>query len=300
VTSAPPSPLTLDRAAHLRPELNDLRGRFNRPGSVLVPVWRNKNLIAPGRPARPALLAAAQAGQLLETAGAMVWLGLLGDADCFALDLHPSEQTLEDPALDSAGEFNDLRMVGSLLKRQDAELLAYARGMLCWHRHHRFCPSCGSKTHRREGGHLRVCAGCNEKLFPRTDPAVMALVTHGQRCLLARQPTFPEGMYSVLAGFVEPGESLEDAVRREVAEEVGLSITDIRYVRSQPWPFPSSLMLGFAADAEHDEIRLGQQEELEDARWFTREQIRSPSAFFIPPPFSLANQLISKFLDGTL
>ncbi len=300
MTLAQPSLLNLDRAAHLREGLeDDLGARLGRPESLLVPVWRNKNLIAPGRPARPALLPASQAGQLLEPAGAMVWLGLLGGADCFAIDLHPSEQTLENPVLSSAGEFNDLRLVGSLLRQQDAELLAYARGMLCWHRHHPFCPRCGGKTKSQQGGHLRVCAGCEEKLFPRTDPAVMALVTHQQRCLLARQPAFPEGMYSVLAGFVEPGENLEDAVRREVAEEVGLTITDVRYVRSQPWPFPSSLMLGFTAEAEHDEIELVQQE-LEDARWFTREQIRSPEAFFIPPPFSLANQVITKLLDSTL
>jgi len=287
----------LDRAAHLRQSSTTLADALRSEATQIVPVWRNRNLIAKGRPARPVLLSATDASGLIQAGGALVWLGLLDDAHCFALDVSPSEDTLRKPILADAGEFNDLRMVGTLLAAEDAELLAYARGMLHWHRHHQHCARCGARTTSIDGGHVRHCAPCDKKHFPRTDPAVMALVLHEDSCLLARQPSFPQGMYSVLAGFVEPGESLEQAVIREVHEEVGLSVGEVRYLKSQPWPFPSSLMLGFVAFATDENIRID-DDELEDARWFTRAQIRSPDSLFIPPPYSLANQLISAFLDS--
>jgi NAD+ diphosphatase len=145
---------------------------------------------------------------------------------------------------------------------------------------------------------VRACTSCGEKVFPRTDPAIMSLVTRGDRLLLARQPSWPKGMFSVLAGFVEPGETLEQAVARETAEEVGVSVSEIHYLRSQPWPFPCSLMIGFRAEAESDRFRVD-GEEIEEARWLTREELRNPEGFFIPPPFSLAHQLIGWFLAGT-
>ena len=283
-----------DRAAHLRKGLDDLGPTLEEPGTVWIPLWRNRNLIASGRPTRPAMLTSKRAAPLVELAQRIVWLGRLGEADCLAVELDPGDETPKHPLLSETGEFNDLRLIGSLLRRGDVELLAYARGMLYWHRHHRFCAGCGKPTKPRQGGHQRICEGCSKEHFPRTDPAIMSLVCHEDRCLLARQASFPSGMYSVLAGFVEPGESLEDAVARETLEEVGLEVTDIRYERSQPWPFPASLMLGFTARAVSEQIQL--DDELEDARWFTADQLRSPDGFFIPPPYSLANVLIRRFL----
>jgi len=287
----------VDRAAHLRSNDGELERFLTDPESLIIPVWRNKSLLAKGRPSRPALVRRGDAQGLLEGSGAIVWLGLCDGTPVFAVDVDPGEATVD--LLSHIGEFSDLRMIGSLLQRAEAELLAYARGMLHWHRHSRFCPRCGDVTLSGEGGHVRTCGKCERKHFPRTDPAVMALVIHGNRCLLARQPAFPDGMYSVLAGFVEPGETLEQAVTREVLEEVGLDVERLVYLRSQPWPFPASLMLGFVAHAKDDTIRID-DDELEDARWFSREQIRSPEDIFIPPPYSLANQMISVFLDENL
>jgi len=186
-------------------------------------------------------------------------------------------------------------MAGGLLPAEEAEVLAYARGMLYWHRRHRYYGSCGRPTQPREGGHMRECVEEDLKHFPRTDPAVMVLVSRGERCALARQHGWPEGMFSIVAGFVEPGESTEDAAVREVKEELGLRIGELRYFRSQPWPFPSSLMIGFFAEAD-DEALVIDGTELEEARWVTREELRDPKGFFYPPPYSLAHHMIRAFL----
>jgi NAD+ diphosphatase len=161
------------------------------------------------------------------------------------------------------------------------------------------CGRCGGGTSPDEGGHVLVCTKCDVRHFPRTDPAMMALIERGDRILLARKPTFPPRMYSILAGFVEPGESLEASVRREVHEEVGLQVTDLRYVRSQPWPFPRSLMLGFYMRSASGEIRLDDQE-LEAAGWYTREQVEAGEELFVPPTFSLAGQLIGLWMRGEI
>src|SRR5262249_49094954 len=154
-------------------------------------------------------------------------------------------------ALADEVEFTDLRRVGPLLERFEGSLLAYARGITYWHQRHRFCGVCGAPTRSRDAGHVRVCLNetCKTQHFPRTDPAVIMLVHDGDRCLLGRQSVWPTGMHSTLAGFVEPGESLEEAVAREVREETAIEVTDVAYHSSQPWPFPSSVMLGFHARA---------------------------------------------------
>ncbi len=286
-----PSDLVLRRAAHLRVD-SKLEARLAEPPTVLIPLWRSRVLIAHNE---AALLTVGEAGSLVELAHTVVWLGLLGDVDCFALDLPPSGDTPSLPPLTNRGSFQDLRLAGSQLDHRQVELLAYARGLLYWHRHNRFCAECGGDTVAQKGGHVRRCGGGDREHFPRLDPAIMALVCHEGRCLLARQPAFPPGMLSALAGFVEVGESLEDAVRREVIEEVGLTVTEVRYIHSQPWPFPASLMLGFRCLVESDELKLDPQE-LEEARWLTSDEIRSPKDFFIPPPYSLAHHLIQAFL----
>lgn len=270
---------------------------LDAPSTILVPVWRDKNFVRLGSEPRATLPTVAEASELIDAAGELVWLGKLGERDCFALDLSDLAEPMTHPALVGLGEPSDLRLSGGLLSPEEAEVLAYARGMMNWHRRHRFCGSCGLPTRPKEGGHVRECEAEDLKHFPRTDPAIMVLVTHGDRCVLARQHGWPQGMMAAIAGFVEPGESIEDAARREVGEELGLEVEDLRYFRSQPWPFPSSLMLGFAARATTTEI-VRDESELEDAQWFSKTELRNPRGFFIPPPYSLAHHLIAAFLDA--
>lgn len=193
-----------------------------------------------------------------------------------------------------------LRQVGAVLDDRDASLLVTAVALANWHRAHTHCPRCGAPTTVAGGGWLRTCSVDGSEHYPRVDPAVIMLVHDGAgRCLLGRQASWPEGRFSTLAGFVEPGESLEHAVAREVAEEAGIGVEDIRYRASQPWPFPSSLMLGFTARAvSADEPRL-LDGELAEARWFTRAELAGDAGPGLPPPISISQWLISGWVHGT-
>ncbi len=287
--------MQLDRAAILRTRPDDIAAMLHGGDALLLPLWRHQNLVRQAETTR--LVRLEHDAALVAAAQEVVFLGKLDARPCFALGL-PGDEAAIAPLADQ-GDFNDLRMAGPFMDAADAELAAYARGIIYWHRHHQHCGKCGARTHSADGGHVRVCSGCDKKHFPRTDPAVMALIVDGDRCVLARQPRFPQAMFSILAGFVEPGESLETAVAREVREEVGLEVGDVRYVRSQSWPFPCSLMLGFAMRAVTTDIHLD-DEELEEARWVSRAQIVARDGLFVPPPFSLAGQLIDLFVAGEL
>jgi NAD+ diphosphatase len=189
-----------------------------------------------------------------------------------------------------------LREVGAVLDDRDAGLLVHAVGLRNWHATHQRCSRCGAPTRAVQGGSVRVCDEDGSQHFPRTDPAVIVLVTDGaDRCVLGRQAVWPAGRYSTLAGFVEPGESAEQAVLREVAEETGIVVDDVRYRASQPWPFPSSLMLGYRAVCAPDAVPVASDGELEDARWFTRDELASGEAL-LPPPVSIAYALIEEWL----
>src|SRR3954468_13426566 len=218
-----------------------------------------------------------------------VFLGLEGGAALFAIEA------------DRADGVMGLREAGALLSQAEGGLVAYAAGLLNWHRRHPHCAVCGTRTVMGEAGHVRRCPHCGAVHHPRTDPVVIMLVTDGDRALLGRQPSWPAGRYSALAGFVEPGESLEEAVAREVLEEAGVVIREPRYVSSQPWPFPSSLMLGFRAAYAGGEVKT-RDHELEDVRWFSRgelEEIRAGRAdgLHMPPPIAIARRLIDGWLD---
>jgi NAD+ diphosphatase len=289
---------TLDRVSLNRRDEAWLAHQMAAPASRLLLVWRGQNLILEAPSPAAALLSLTEGGALLAEAREIALLGLIGERALFAADLSHRE---EPPALPGA-RFADLRSVGPLLAREEGGLLAYARGLMHWHQRHRFCGVCGSPTESREAGHMRRCTNlaCAAEHHPRTDPAVIMRVEHQGRILLGRQKQWPVGMHSVLAGFVEPGESLEDAVRREVAEEVSLRLTEVNYHSSQPWPFPSSIMLGFTAVAEDDQFQVDEHE-LEMARWFTREELlASPEdeTFRLPRRDSIARRLVDDWIAG--
>jgi NAD+ diphosphatase len=189
-----------------------------------------------------------------------------------------------------------LREVGAVLGDRDAGLMVHAVGLTNWHATHTHCPRCGSPTEVVQGGAVRRCPADGSDHFPRTDPAIIVLVTDGaDRCVLGRQASWPEGRYSTLAGFVEPGESLEQAVAREVLEESGVQVRDVVYSASQPWPFPSSLMLGFRALCDPDVVPVTSDAELEDVRWFARDELQERYGR-LPPQVSIASMLISDWL----
>ncbi|MEV7397175.1 NAD(+) diphosphatase [Aeromicrobium sp. NPDC092404] len=196
-----------------------------------------------------------------------------------------------------------LRVLGPTIAADEASLGVHAVGIARWHQNHRFCASCGQPTDIAEAGHVRICPACGTHHFPRTDPAVIMLITDGDdRALLGRQPSWPEGRFSTLAGFVEPGESLDDAVRREVMEEVGIEVGEVTYAASQPWPFPSSLMLGFFGQAETSDITVD-QDEIAEARWFTRDEVTEMTAssdLLLPPNVSISRWLLQTWHGGTI
>jgi NAD+ diphosphatase len=300
-----PNPLSdpnFDRAAHLRLDAAWLDAQRRAAEARVVPVWQSKPLIAGEGAARRAVLVPAQAFDW-SLAVDSAFLGISGGAAHFAVDISPLDADELGRRFGGEGTAEDMRMIGQWLPAEEAALLAYAKGLLWWHERHRFCGVCGHPTRSTDGGHRRLCTNeaCKAEQFPRSDPAVIVLVEHGDRCLLARGARFPPGFHSVLAGFVEPGESLEDTVAREVFEECGIRVTDIAYASSQPWPFPSSLMLGFRARALNTEFNLDPAEILE-AGWFTRDWIRAldPNGpFRIPPGFSISRRLIDDWVSET-
>ncbi|EKS70444.1 MULTISPECIES: NAD(+) diphosphatase [Caballeronia] len=238
--------------------------------------------------------------QEIATLGAPAQTVLLGrDADRRALFAHSFDAETPSLADVEAVELRPIAMQG-LVSPPLVSALGEARSMLDWHRRHRFCANCGHPTDSAGAGWRRICPNCKAQHFPRVDPVVIMLVTDGERCLLGRQPQFLPGMYSSLAGFVEPGETFEHAVYREVVEEAGIRCTDVRYFASQPWPFPSSLMIGCFARAVTTDITIDRNE-LEDARWFTREEIRAmldgthEQGLSAPKPFAIAHHLLKAF-----
>ncbi|HVG82512.1 MAG TPA: NAD(+) diphosphatase [Methylomirabilota bacterium] len=289
---------SLDRAHLKRRDEAWLRERLAHPDSAVLPLWHGQPLVSGAEAPAPGLIAASEvSAALLE--GEWALLGIAGERAVFALDLPGAGE--EPPDFSRWGRFADLRQVGPILAREDAALLAYARGLMLWHERHRFCGVCGAATRSVEGGHQRRCTkeGCGAVHFPRTDPAVIMLVTSGGKALLGRQAAWPAGMHSTLAGFVEPGESLEEAVAREVMEEVGVPVSEVRYHSSQPWPFPASIMLGFTARALEEKLRLN-PEEIEHAAWFTRAELRdSPEdeRLRLPRRDSIAYRLIRDWIE---
>lgn len=284
----------VDRLTPPRQDAQAVAAALASSAARIVPLWRSRSLVV-RRPAPAACLLPLtdELRTQLQT-GELILLGKFRDHIAFAAELGGAEP----PALHATAEFVDLRRTSGLLESDEAGLLAYARAMLSWRRRHRYCGFCGATTRAERAGHVMSCsnADCGAQAFPRLDPAVIVLVTDGERVLLGRQASWPPGRFSTIAGFVEPGESLEDAVQREVLEETGVRVADVRYRSSQPWPFPASLMLGFEARALTTEIGPGDGE-LEAARWFTRAEIAAGTPS-LPPPQSVSYRLIEAWYDA--
>ena len=301
---------SLDRAAHLRRDEAALAAMHKAPETRLLPLWHLRGLIA--LDSKPAL--SWQSMALLDDLGdsckELIFLGLDEDgAACFAVGLEIEGNPAKGGALDGAGKFIDVRTIAPQLGYGDAAILAQARSLIDWHARHRFCAACRIATEAIDAGTVRSCPApdCGALHFPRTDPVVIMIALWQDSCLLGRQPPWPKGRYSALAGFVEPGESIEEATRREIWEEAGVKIGAVHYHSSQPWPFPSSLMIGCVAEAESPEINIG-ADELEDARWFSRDEIREmvrrgieepdSEELALPPPLSIAFQMSNWWLNA--
>ena len=272
-----------DRAAHLRKE------NAWRNDSVKVMVIGGEHVATiGGQGIRWISMADAPDGD-------WIYLGTKGDAHYAAVVVSGRVPKELEPV--------SLRVLGPTVAPDEASLAVHAIGLSRWHETHQFCSKCGSRTDQAEAGHVRICPSCGTHHFPRTDPAVIMLITDGDdRALLGRQPVWPEGRFSTLAGFVEPGETLDDAVRREVMEEVGIKVGDVRYAGSQPWPFPSSLMLGFFGEALSTDITVDQNE-IAEARWFTRDEVTEMTAssdLLLPPNVSISRWLLQEWHGGTI
>jgi NAD+ diphosphatase len=283
----------VDRSGEMRKDADWLTEALTNEETRFVPVWGDHCLVG-GDPLQLMLLERHQIENFLDEHN-QIFLGLFRGKPAFAVSIAAEGA----PPYPELGEFQDLRYLGTVLPADEANLAAHARGLVLWHSSQLFCGRCGSSARPDAGGNSRRCVNseCGREIFPRVDPAIIVLVADGDRCLLGRQTGWPEGLYSTIAGFVEPGESLEDAVRREVYEETNIRVAAIRYHSSQPWPFPSSLMLGFVAEADTtvtQEIRMNDGE-LEDARWFTRKELRSGFPK-LPFKISIARRLVESWL----
>ena len=270
----------LDRASYRRSGPGWVAALLDSPRARLIPVWRDHCLVS-GDPPAPVTALDASRSRTVRESGTPLFLGLDGDTGLFAVDLSALD---EAQAVEATGAERtaDLRAFAGTLGSAEAAALAYARGLAYWNRNQQFCGTCGTATLSRDGGHLRVCGNeaCARPHFPRIAPAVITLVESAgppRRCLMARHYGSAPDSYALLAGFVEIGESLEDAVRREVAEEAGVSLATVDYVASQAWPFPAGLMAGFRATAASESV-IADGREILEARWFTRAELSQRAA----------------------
>ena len=300
--------MTLDRAAQRRTDAAWLQARLDDPETRYIAIWQQSAVVRLGSEPRAVIHYRETLDGLLDGRAEPALLGVeAGNGGAgrahFAVDLsHVAAETLL--ARSPGAEMMDLRESVQIVPGADAALIAYARALTYWHSRHRFCGACGARAEPREAGHQRRCsdAACGAVHFPRTDTAVITLVHDGDECLLCRQSRWPPGMHSTLAGFLEPGESLEECVAREIGEESGIAVGDVRYHSSQPWPFPGTIMVGFMAQARSREIVVDETE-LEYAHWYRRSDlIGRPDSdeFRLPGRYSISRRLIEDWLAGRI
>ena len=291
----------LERAAALRGDEVKLAAFLTHPRAGVYVVG-GESIVLKAQGAAPDPLFSPDEARALGVARETVFLGLLHDAPRFGVGIDPA-------AIEALKARADLKLIDLRTIAMQGEVdtvhvppLAEAKAILGWHARHRFCPNCSAATVLTQAGWRRDCPVCKAEHFPRTDPVVIMLPIKGDRCVLGRSPRFPPTMWSCLAGFCEPGESIEEAVRREVAEEVGVTCARVRYFATQPWPFPSSLMIGCHAEAVSDDVVIDKSE-IEDARWFDRAELKSmllrqhPQELSTPPPIAIAHHIIRDFVE---
>jgi NAD+ diphosphatase len=295
----------LDRVSEKRADLAWVESKRNDPTSLVLPMWRLQPFLL-GQEKGPLEAGFLKPGlcEPLAAAGApCVLLGLENGNALFALDISAANDPETQGPLAGLGLFRDMRASAALLPAKDVAILGQAKAMIDWHQRHGFCARCGAATKFADAGYKRVCPECNAEHFPRTDPVVIMLATHGDACLIGRGKQFPRGMYSALAGFIEPGETIEEAVRRELHEEAGVVVDKVSYFATQPWPFPSSLMIGCFAEARSREIEVDENE-LAEARWLERPLARAlingerVEGLWVPPSIAIAHHLIKAFAEG--
>jgi len=292
----------LDRAAHLRSNEERLLALESRPDARAYVVYRDSLVVKREAAGPRALLSFEEATKFGANPGT-VFLGLRDEAPIFGMGISPAavEQLLtrDDAAVT---ELRGMAMQGAVPASQ-LSAIAMAKSLVNWHQRHGYCANCGTRSAMKEGGWKRDCPSCKAEHFPRTDPVVIMLVALGDRVLLGRQKHFLPGMYSCLAGFVEAAETIEDAVRREIFEESGIRCTDVQYYMTQPWPYPSSLMIGCTARALNEEVVVDHAE-LEDARWFDRAEAtlmikrEHPQGLAGPHPFAIAHHLLGRWVQN--
>ena len=293
----------LDRASYQRSQQDWVAQKVADPDSLAMVLWNGKPMVEnrSGGGAQIAYVRASMAEELSDGGERLLFMGLWKDTAVFALDMEGQTDPADGP-LQGMGRFEDLRAIALDLPAGDAAMAATAKAMFEWRRRHRHCGNCGQATDPSDGGWRRVCPACKTEHFPRTDPVVIMLVIREDRCLLGRQAVWPKGMFSALAGFLEPGESIEEACAREIWEEAGLRTHRVRYHSTQPWPYPSSLMIGLMAEVDEGEA-TPDQTELEEVRWFTRAEAREligaalPGAR-APGSMAIAYQLIKAWAEG--
>jgi len=292
----------LDRASDRRSDPAWLAEKLAAPDAMAVALWNGRPFVESGQEGgvQIAYLSAAMAGELAGGEERLLFLGLWKDSAVFAVDLEGAADPADGP-LQGLGRFEDLRAISLRLADTEAAILATGKQMFEWRRRHRHCANCGEPTLVADGGWKRSCPACDAEHFPRTDPVVIMLPFHEGRCMLGRQAVWPVGMFSALAGFLEPGESIEEACARELHEEAGLKAVAVRYHSTQPWPYPSSLMIGLIAEVADDQA-APDQTELSEVRWFTRDEARDLLAgrlpgLFAPAAMAIAHQLIRAWVE---
>jgi len=293
----------LDRASDKRVDAEWLAARLASDESLGLAVWNGQPFVEPTKEGgmQIAYLPAKLVGELSGGPERLLFLGLWKETAVFAVDLEGPANPADGGPLQGLGRFEDLRGVALKLPDTEAAIVATAKQMFEWRRRHQHCAVCGQPSVARDGGWKRQCPSCEAEHFPRTDPVVIMLPYHGERCMLGRQERWPKGMFSALAGFLEPGESIEEACARELAEEAGLRAVRVRYHSTQPWPYPSSLMIGLIAEVEDDE-GAPDQTELSEIRWFNRDQARELIAGQLedasaPQRLAIAHQLIKAWVE---
>ena len=293
----------LDRASDKRSDPDWLATQLASDEALGVAIWNGQPFVEPAKDGgrQIAYLPAKLVAELAGGDERLLFLGLWQTSAVFAVDLEGAANPADGGPLQGLGKFEDLRAVALKLPHTEAAIVATAKQMFEWRRKHPYCAVCGQPSQAKDGGWKRHCPSCETEHFPRTDPVVIMLAHHGERCMLGRQERWPPGMFSALAGFLEPGETIEEACARELMEEAGLRTRKVRYHSTQPWPYPSSLMIGLIAEVEDDE-GTPDQTEISEVRWFTRDEAKALVAgqiegTFAPQRLAIAHQLIKAWAE---